>query len=277
MQRFDLQAFLNAALLEDIGAGDITSEMVVDPKATCQFSVRARQELVLAGVDLLTVLYGMVDEGVRVTLQAQDGDLVQAGAVLATLEGPARSLLLGERVALNLLQHLSGIATLTARYVDAVAGTGARIVDTRKTIPGLRTLQKYAVRMGGGYNHRLSLQDGILIKDNHIALAGGVKNALEYAKALAPQLMKIEVECDTLAQVEEALAGGADIVLLDNMDVATLSEAVRRAKAQHVATEASGNVTLETVRAIAQTGVDSISIGRLTHSVMAVDIGLDAV
>ena len=277
MQRFDIQAFLSAALAEDIGGGDITTDIIVAPSAMGKFAVRARSPLVAAGVDILPIVFALVDEQVKVTLMVADGAKVEAGATLAMLEGSARSLLVGERVALNIVQRLSGIATLTSAYVQAVAGTGTKILDTRKTTAGWRPLEKYAVRMGGGFNHRMGLYDGILIKDNHIAIAGGVAAALKLAKTQAPQLMKIEVECDTLAQVEEAIAGGADVLLLDNMDNATLNQAVARAKAKGVRTEASGNVTLETVRAIAQTGVDAISVGRLTHSAPAADIGLDAV
>lgn len=276
MQRLDLEQFLSAILAEDIGAGDITSIRVVPENATARFAFRARQKLVVAGLELLPLLFVLLDKRITVNLDAEDGAKLDAGAKLATIEGPARALLAGERVALNLLQHLSGVATLTRAYVDAVAGTNAKISDTRKTIPGLRMLQKYAVKAGGGQNHRMGLDDGILIKDNHLALAGGVKAAVKAAKVTPTQFMPVEVECDTLAQVDEAVKAGADIILLDNMDIATLKEAVQRAKANNIITEASGNVTLETVRAIAGTGVDIISIGRLTHSAPAVDIGLDS-
>jgi nicotinate-nucleotide pyrophosphorylase (carboxylating) len=197
--------------------------------------------------------------------------------VIATVSGPVRGIFIGERVALNLLQHLSGIATETRRYVEAIKGTSARITDTRKTLPGWRELQRYAVRSGGGYNHRIGLDGGILIKDNHLAITGSVHAAIQEARQVTPMLMRVEVECDTLAQVEEAIAAGADILLLDNMPIDQLQQAVARAKAAHILTEASGNVTLETVRAIAETGVEAISIGRITHSVRAVDIGMDAV
>ncbi len=275
MQRFDIQQFLSMALTEDVGAGDITSDLVVPPQSTARFVFRARQSLVVAGLEIIPLIFGMIDERTRVNLDAEDGAKLDAGAKLATIEGPARALLMGERVALNLLQHLSGVATLTRTYVDAVAGTSARISDTRKTIPGLRALQKYAVKAGGGQNHRMGLDDGILIKDNHLVLAGGITAAVTAAKSQASLLMRVEVECDTLAQVDEAIMAGADIILLDNMDINTLKEAVTRAKAKNIATEASGNVTFDTVRPIAETGVDVISIGRLTHSAPAVDIGLD--
>jgi nicotinate-nucleotide pyrophosphorylase (carboxylating) len=199
---------------------------------------------------------------------------VKPGDRIATVRGPARALLTGERVALNFLQHLSGIATRTARFVKLVEGTGASIVDTRKTVPGLRALAKYAVRAGGGHNHRFGLYDGVLIKDNHIQAAGGITAAVQGARRLAPHLLKIEVEVESLQQVREALAAGADILLLDNMDLETLRDAVRLCKGRAL-TEASGGVSEETVRAIAETGVDLISVGALTHSVTALDISLD--
>jgi nicotinate-nucleotide pyrophosphorylase (carboxylating) len=205
-----------------------------------------------------------------------DGDRVRPGALLATVTGPARGLLSAERVALNFVQRLSGVATLTMAFVVSVAGTGAKIVDTRKTTPGLRQLEKYAVRCGGGVNHRIGLQDAVLIKDNHIAAGGGIGATVHRARNCAPHTMRIEVECKTLAQVEEALAAGPDIILLDNMDTDMLREAVRRIGGQAI-TEASGGVNLQTVRAIAETGVDLISVGALTHSAPALDISLDIV
>lgn len=278
MQRsFDIQQFLTQALAEDVGAGDLTSEAILPPTVNTRFAMNARQDLVACGVTFLPILFGLIDKSVKVTVKAQEGEEVKAGATLATLEGAARSLLLGERVALNLVQHLSAVSTMTKRYVDAVEGTGAQIVDTRKTIPGLRVLQKYAVRNGGGYNHRFGLYDGVLIKDNHIAVVGKIHMAVMAAKQSIPMLNRIEVECDTLEQVGEAIAAGADMVLLDNMDLKTLKEAVERCRGKGIRTEASGNVNLETVRGIAETGVDVISVGRLTHSVTAVDIGMDKI
>lgn len=270
----DITPLLKTALAEDIGAGDITSNATIPDGLRAQFVMRARQPMVVAGLVFVPTLFGMIDDGVRVVLQVEDGTMVEAGAVLATLEGPARALLAGERTALNLVQQLSGVATLTRRYVEAVAGTDAKILDTRKTIPGLRHAQKYAVQCGGGVNHRMGLYDAVLIKDNHIAVAGGVTAAVMAARAHAHGV-SIEVECDTLAQLDEALTVGCDSVLLDNMDLLTLAEGVRRAHAHGVKAEASGNVSLETVRAIAETGVDYISVGKLTHSAIAVDIGLD--
>jgi nicotinate-nucleotide pyrophosphorylase (carboxylating) len=278
MQRaFDMQAFFIAALQEDVGTGDITSTAGIPETQEGPFTLTTREPIVLAGGVFLPMLFNVIDQRVVVTVNVEDGAVLPGGTVIATLAGPVRSLLAGERVGLNLLQHLSGIATETRRYVEAVRGTTARITDTRKTLPGWRELQRYAVRSGGGYNHRIGLDGGILIKDNHLAMTGSVHAAVQEARLAVPMLMRIEVECDTLAQVEEAIAAGADMLLLDNMPPDMLAQAVAKAKAARVLTEASGNVTLEAVRAIAETGVDAISIGRLTHSVRAVDIGMDVV
>ena len=274
MQPFDIEDFLKNALAEDIGQGDITSDCTVPEGATARFVFQNRQPAVIAGLELIPQLYALIDPMVQVNLLVKDGVLLDTNTRLAIIEGPARALLMGERVSLNLLQHLCGIATLTRSYVDAVAGIHVSICDTRKTIPGLRVLQKYAVRMGGGMNHRMGLYDGILIKDNHLALAGSVTQAVNAAKAVSA--LPVQVECDSLEQVNEALAAGADMLLLDNMDSVTLKEAVLRARKNNIVTEASGNVNLDTIRAIAEAGVDRISIGRLTHSAPAIDIGLDA-
>ena len=277
----DISALLRTALGEDIGAGDVTSLATIPADVRARFAMNTRAELVVCGVAFLPELFAMVDAGVRVDIRVGEGEKVPAGTTLAIIEGPARALLLGERVALNLVQQLSGVATLTRRYVEAVAGTQAQILDTRKTVLGMRAAQKYAVKCGGGQNHRMGLYDAVLIKDNHIAVAGGVAAAVKAARAHMPQGMTLEVECDTLTQLDEALAAGVDVVLLDNMSNAQLSEAVAKVRAhnaafsQAVKTEASGNVSLETVRGIAQTGVDYISVGKLTHSAVAVDIGLD--
>ncbi len=284
---------LEAALAEDIGPGDITGNAVIPEGMQATLSMRARAAITVCGLVYLPELFARISPSVTVELQAREGEAVAAGATLATLHGPARALLAGERTALNLVQQLSGVATLAARYVAAVAGTRARILDTRKTIPGLRALQKYAVRCGGGQNHRMGLHDAVLIKDNHIAIAGGVRAAVEAVQASLQaergnpgisaglrcsarnDVPLLEVECDTLAQLDEALACGVARVLLDNMDPVTLAEGVRRAHAKGAEVEASGNVSLETVAAIAATGVDFISVGKLTHSAPAVDIGLD--
>lgn len=271
-----MQAFLMAALQEDIGAGDITSNAVIPDHARGKYRFVAREKLTVSGGLFIPAIFSMLDQEAMAQLKAEEGQEIAAGAVLAEVEGPVKAILAGERVALNLVQHLSGIATQTRAYVQAVAGTGARIVDTRKTLPGWRELQKYAVRCGGGHNHRMGLYDAVLIKDNHIAIAGSVHAAVQEARQAVSFVTRIEVECDSYAQVEEAIRANADIILLDNMDLLTLKQSVTTAKAKGILTEASGNVTLETVRAIAETGVDVISIGRLTHSVKAVDIGLDA-
>lgn len=269
------QPLLMAALQEDIGMGDITSNAVIADGVQARFAFVAREPLVVAGIALLPQLFAILDGTMICELNTEDGEEVPANTRLAVIDGPARSLLAGERTALNLLQRMCGVATLTSRYADAIEGTAARIVDTRKTIPGWRHLDKYAVTCGGGQNHRIGLYDGILIKDNHIAIAGSITLAVERARAEAPLLTKIEVECDTLAQVKEAVAASADIILLDNMSLEELQEGVALARAAHIATEASGNVNLDTVRAIAETGVEYISVGKLTHSAPAVDIGLD--
>ncbi len=238
--------------------------------------VRAKAEGVVAGLPVAARAFTLVEPSVAWEPYVSDADRVRPGMALATVPGPARALLTAERVALNSVQRLSGVASLTARYVLAVAGTGARIVDTRKTTPGLRALEKYAVRVGGGHNHRIGLYDAVLIKDNHLAAGGGVGATVWRARERAPHTMRIEVECKTLAQVDEALAAGADVILLDNMDLGALGEAVRRVGGRAL-TEASGGVNLNTVAAIARTGVDLISVGALTHSAPALDISLDFV
>lgn len=275
MQRpFDIEQFLLTALAEDVGEGDITSTSTIPAETKARLVMRAREKLTVAGAAFLPTLFHLVDPAVRVTLNAEDGTQLNAGDVIAVLEGPARALLTGERVALNLVQQLSGVATLTRQYVDKVGGD-AKVVDTRKTIPGLRYLQKYAVRCGGGHNHRMGLYDAVLIKDNHIAIAGGIAPSIAAARAGTPKGTSIEIECDTLPQVEEAIRAGADIILLDNMDAQTLKKCVLLCKAGGVTSEASGNVSLDTIGTIAKSGVDIISVGKLTHSARAVDIGLD--
>jgi nicotinate-nucleotide pyrophosphorylase (carboxylating) len=266
---------VRAALAEDLGrAGDVTSAACIPEGAVMKAAFVARREGRIAGLDCARLTVRAMDPQARFELVTPDGADAAAGAVLARVEGHARALLTAERVALNLMQRLSGIATLTRAYVRAVEGTRARIVDTRKTTPGLRALEKYAVRCGGGGNHRFSLDDAILIKDNHIAVCGGVAAAVKRARAAAGWLMIVEIEVDTLAQLEQALGAGPDVVLLDNFSIDDLKRAVTMA-AGKVALEASGGVTLETVRAIAETGVDAISVGALTHSAPALDIGLD--
>ncbi|MGF1650658.1 MAG: carboxylating nicotinate-nucleotide diphosphorylase [Hyphomicrobiaceae bacterium] len=266
-----------AALAEDLGlVGDITTTATIpaDARATARF--RARSEGVVAGLDVAAAAFHSLDPSVGFSAAIPDGVRIGAGAILAEVSGPARAVLTGERVALNFLGRMSGIATLTQHYVDAVAGTHATIVDTRKTTPGLRAFEKYAVRCGGGGNHRIGLFDAVLIKDNHIAVAGGVEAALSAARRIAGHMVRIEIEVDTLEQLELVLAHSTlpDAVLLDNMNPAELAEAVRRV-AGRCLTEASGGVSLATVRAIAEAGVDLISVGALTHSAPVLDIGLD--
>jgi nicotinate-nucleotide pyrophosphorylase (carboxylating) len=270
----EIGALIDAALAEDIGHGDLTSRLAVPAAARGDFAMNARQPLTVAGLPLVALVFARIVPEAKVELLVADGARVAPGTALARATGPARGLLTAERTALNFLQFLSGIATYARRFVDAIAGTGATMVDTRKTVPGYRALSKYATRLGGVRNHRLRLDDGVLIKDNHIAVAGSLRAAVENARLGTPLLTKIEVECDTLEQVQEALAARADMILLDNMKPETLREAVRLA-AGRVPLEASGGVRLETVRAIAETGVDFISSGRITQDAPSADIGFD--
>jgi nicotinate-nucleotide pyrophosphorylase (carboxylating) len=265
------RALLRAALDEDLASGDLTSQLTVRPETRARAEIRTKEPVILAGVPIVGRIVEAAGIDLRVDEVAKDGDRAGAGDLIARLSGNARNLLAIERVTLNFLQHLTGIATQTADFVATVAGCGARIVDTRKTLPGLRTLQKYAVRMGGGFNHRQRLDDGILIKDNHIVAAGGIAAAVLAAQAGAPHGIKVEIECTTIGEVTEALNAGAEIILLDNMTIDELTRAVQRI-AGRALVEASGGVTLGSVRAIAETGVDLISIGALTHSVPAADI-----
>ena len=264
--------FIDRALAEDLGSGDITSNAVIPENAIVKLVMTTRQDIVVAGIDIAALVFLRLASKARVTVEAPDGTGAKAATVLARLEGPARGLLSAERTALNIVQHLSGIATLTRAYAERIAGSPAVLMDTRKTVPGLRELAKYATAIGGARNHRLALDDGVLIKDNHIAVAGSLGEAVKRAKAKG--LKSIEVECDSLGQVEEALAAGAGRLLLDNMDLATLRRAVELTGGR-AELEASGGVTLESVRAIAETGVDFISVGRITSSAPAADIGLD--
>jgi nicotinate-nucleotide pyrophosphorylase (carboxylating) len=265
------------ALEEDLGrAGDITTLAIIPAEATATAVIAARKPGVLSGLPLARAAFAVYDPAVRFTAEREDGARLEPADVVARIEGPARSILSSERVALNFLGRLSGIATLADAYVQKVAGTPARIVCTRKTTPGLRAFEKYAVKCGGGANHRYGLDDAVLIKDNHIAVAGGVAQALRAAKAAVGHLVKIEIEVDTLAQLDEVLSEGADVVLLDNMAPDVLCQAVAKIGGR-MRTEASGGVNLDTVRAIAETGVDMISVGALTHSASVLDLGLDIV
>ena len=272
----DIIDTVRRALAEDIGTGDLTTLLTVPEGAVAMGSLLAKQAGVVAGLPVAAQVFVQVDPALAVEFTAEEGQYVEAGETLMAVRGSARSILTAERVALNFLQRLSGIATKTARFVALVEGAKARIVDTRKTTPGLRALEKYAVRVGGGFNHRFGLYDAILIKDNHIQAAGGITPAVQAAYAQAPHTMTVTVECDTLAQVEEAIAAGVDIVLLDNMSLDMLRQAVELLDGQ-AAAEASGGVNEETVTAIAQTGVDIISVGALTHSAVALDISLDLI
>jgi nicotinate-nucleotide pyrophosphorylase (carboxylating) len=270
----DADRLIALALAEDVGPGDVTTLATVPESSQGRAVFLAKAEGIVAGLPLVQRVYSQLDAAVQVKLLVSEGTKVTHGTKVAVLIGPSRALLTGERLALNFVQHLSGIATRTARFVGLVEGTGARIVDTRKTIPGLRALAKYAVRMGGGHNHRFALYDGVLIKDNHLRAAGGIEAAVKAARAAASHLLKIEVEVETLDQAREALDSGADLLLLDNMDLDTLRQAVGFCRGRAL-TEASGGVNEQTVRAIAETGVDLISVGALTHSVTALDISLD--
>lgn len=268
-----IHTLISEALAEDIGSGDVTSAVTIPVDAQGSAEIRAKQDLVPAGLDVARQVFHALDPAIIYETLVEEGAPIQAGDALASVSGRTRMLLAGERVALNLLQHLSGIATLTAQYAAKLKGTKARILDTRKTLPGLRALEKYAVRIGGGRNHRFGLFDGILIKDNHITAAGGITRAVELARNRAHHLLKIEVETKTLDEVKEALASGADIIMLDNMPLDMMRQAVRLVGGR-VPVEASGNVSLETVRQIAETGVDLISAGSLTHSAPAADISM---
>ena len=271
---FDLADFVRRAFAEDLGkGGDVTSNATIAENARFTAEMNARQSIIVAGIEIARRFFQELDPDVEIEVLACDGDKVERGANLMRLTGKARAMLAAERSALNTLQHLSGIATLTRQYVDAIAGTGTVLIDTRKTIPGLRLLEKYAVRMGGAQNHRMRLDDGVLIKDNHVAVCGGVAEAVRLAKE-ANTGLKVQVEVDRIDQIEPALAAGADRLLLDNMDPAKLREAVQ-VVAHRVPLEASGGVTLETIRFLAETGIDFISVGRITQSAPAVDIGLD--
>jgi nicotinate-nucleotide pyrophosphorylase (carboxylating) len=262
------------ALDEDIGPGDITTSAVVDPELRGEARLLAKEELILAGIEVFSRVFSVLDPGITVESQFHDGDVVRDGAWIARLKGPLKGILIGERTALNFLQHLSGIATLTRRYVEKTYPATVRVVDTRKTTPGLRILEKYAVRVGGGSNHRFGLFDGILIKDNHIAAAGSISRAVERLKSRVPHTVRIEVEVTDIKGLEEAINAGAEAVLLDNMSLEELGRAVSVAGGR-VILEASGGVNLESIGEIAKTGVDLISVGAITHSARSVDISLE--
>lgn len=273
MNYLGLDEFILTALREDIGTGDITTECCVPEEEQSRAVFRCKEAGVVCGLDVAKRVFFLLDPSVTFTPTVGEGTAVAVGDVVATISGPSRSILSGERLALNLMQHMSGVATKTAEMVERVRGTNAVIVDTRKTTPGMRVLEKYAVRMGGGTNHRFNLADGVLIKDNHIVAAGGITNAVNNARKIVPHTLKIEVETTNFDEVREALSAGADIIMLDNMSCEDMKQAVEliggRAKV-----EASGNMGVRDVAEVAQTGVDLISIGALTHSVSALDISL---
>jgi nicotinate-nucleotide pyrophosphorylase (carboxylating) len=268
-----IDKIIENALAEDIHTGDITTLSLLPKPRNMRARLVAKEPMVLAGLAVAERVFAQLDPSIRFSAEFADGARLQTGDVIARMEGDAASLLQGERVSLNLLQRMSGIATQTAAYVEEIAGTGARVVDTRKTTPGLRVLEKYAVRVGGGTNHRTGLYDGVLIKENHIAAAGGIAEAVRLARAYIPHTLKIEVETETMDQVAQALQAGADIIMLDNMSLSEMSTAVALI-GKKALVEASGGVNLQSIKAIAQTGVDIISVGALTHSVRATDISM---
>jgi nicotinate-nucleotide pyrophosphorylase (carboxylating) len=262
------------ALVEDVGSGDLTTDALVDDRATAVAVIHSKEAGVLAGLPAAERVFQILDAGVVFEGLLPEGSDLEPGSKIARVRGTGRALLSGERTALNFLQHLSGVATATRRLAGLIAGTGGRLVDTRKTTPGLRALEKYAVRVGGGHNHRTGLFDGILIKDNHIKLAGGITAAVGRAREAAPHTVRVEVEVESLGQLEEALDAGADLILLDNMPDDLLREAVKLARGRALL-EASGNINAANIRAVAETGVDLISVGAITHSAPALDISMD--
>jgi nicotinate-nucleotide pyrophosphorylase (carboxylating) len=268
---------IRAWLREDIGIGDITTLSTIPAEAQGTGVIHVKDTGIVAGLPVAEAVFAEVDPQLQIIRKVEEGAYVTQGTILLTVSGSVRSILLGERLALNLLQRMSGIATRTKKYVDALEGLSTRLVDTRKTTPGHRLLEKYAVRVGGGYNHRFGLYDAVMIKDNHIKGSGGVKQAIEAARSAIPHTMKIEVEVESFPQMEEALEAGADIIMLDNMKPAVMAEAVQRIRSHspHVIIEGSGSVSLETIKGLAQTGVDVISVGRLTYSFPSLDISLD--
>ena len=271
-----IDTIIDTALDEDVGSGDITTSSIIDSSLKGKAHLVAREEILLAGIHIFAKVFSRLDPEIVVECFYHDGDPIPKDVDIGTVTGSMRGILTGERTALNFLQHLSGIATLTRKYVEKTDPSTVRVIDTRKTTPGLRILEKYAVRMGGGFNHRFGLFDGILIKDNHIAAAGSISEAVKKVRATAPHTLKIEVEVEDIEGLEEAIEAGADAVLLDNMSVKEIKEAALIAN-KRVLLEASGGITLETVEAIAKTGVDLISVGALTHSARSVDISLEVV
>jgi len=275
-ENIQIKKIIEQALLEDLGTGDITTDSIILPTQNAHGIFKTSESGIIAGLNIAKMLFRMLDSKIDFQMKVCDGQRISSGQTIAEISGSARPILKGERIALNLLQRLSGIATMTSRFCDEVKDFSVRIVDTRKTTPGLRILEKYAVRVGGAINHRFGLYDAILIKDNHIALAGGIKPAVQLAKKNASHMVKIEIEVDNLSQLKEALEENVDIIMLDNMNLTDMKKAVEISKGQ-VLLEASGGITLEKVKAIAQTGVDLISVGALTHSVKSLDISLEII
>jgi len=271
-----IDKIIEQALLEDIGTGDITTESIIPSNLKAKGIIKSSEEGVVAGLDIACLVFQKLDPEVIFQEKVKDGTKVVQGKILAEITGPARIILKGERVALNFLQRMSGIATITSKFCQEVKDSPVRIFDTRKTTPGLRILEKYAVRLGGGYNHRFGLYDAVLIKDNHIAVAGGIESAVNSIRKQISHIVKVEVEVENLSQLQEALEMKVDIIMLDNMDLDTMKEAVKMVKGKALI-EASGGITLGKVRKIAQTGVDLISVGALTHSVKSLDIGMEIV
>jgi nicotinate-nucleotide pyrophosphorylase (carboxylating) len=269
-----IEKIIDIALKEDLGPGDITTSAIIDPSIKGKARLLAKEEIMLAGIEVSSKVFSLLDPEIVVECTYHDGDVVPNGKDIGIVKGSMRGILIGERTALNFLQHLSGIATLTRKYVDKTDPSRVRVIDTRKTTPGLRILEKYAVRMGGGTNHRFGLFDGILIKDNHIAVAGSISEALEKIKGRVPHTLRIEVEVENIKGVEEAIGAGADAILLDNMSLEEMKEAVSIAGGR-VLLEASGGVTLESIEEISKTGIDLISVGAITHSARSVDISLE--
>ncbi len=272
-----VQRLLDLALEEDVGGGDVTTGAVIDESQEAEADIVARERLVVCGLGIVEAVFMRFDWRARVRTKVADGDPVAPGTLVATVRGPAAALLAGERTALNFLQHLSGVASLTQAFVAAAGGAKLRVTDTRKTVPGMRALQKYAVRTGGGVNHRADLASGILIKDNHIALVGSIRECVRRARAQAPHGLRISVEVDNMAQLDEAIEAGAEVILLDNFGVRDLAEGVKRVRerAPKTIVETSGGVTLDKMREISKTGVDVISIGALTHSARSVDLSME--
>lgn len=264
---------IDLALKEDYGSGDITTDNLIDPALKGVGEIIAKEPLVIAGIDIVDQVFHHIDPQVSISPKHKDGDMVQKGEIILTIEGAMRSLLIGERTALNFLQRLSGIATQVRSYVDVLSGKNVRLVDTRKTTPGWRVLEKYAVRVGGADNHRMGLYDGVLIKDNHIVASGGIEKSIEKIRGKVPHLIKIEIEVSNLEEVKEAITSGADIIMLDNMDLGQITEAVKLINGK-ATIEVSGNVTKTKLAELADTGVDIISVGALTHSARCVDISM---